>query len=158
MNEPPRDLKEHIMNRHTTSEVILFGLLIGGLAFANFALFMFREDVTFTLNSADPVMYARATTITYLTIAYCQFSNVLSRRYEYTSLFSKTFWTNRILLLSILGAIGLTFLVVYTPYISEFLRFAALSLTDWLYVLGAAGTYLLVFETFKIFKRSRSRR
>lgn len=158
MNEPPRDLKEHIMNRLSTSEVILLGLLIGGLAFANFALFMFREGVTFTLDSADPVMYARATTITYLTIAYCQFSNILSRRYEYTSLFSRTFWTNRILLVSILGAIGLTFLVVYTPYISDFLRFAALSLTDWLYVLGAAGTYLLVFEALKIFKRSRRRR
>ncbi|MBE9571198.1 MAG: cation transporting ATPase C-terminal domain-containing protein, partial [Proteobacteria bacterium] len=95
---------------------------------------------------------------TYLTIAYCQFSNILSRRYEYTSLFSKTFWTNPILLVSVLGAIGLTFLVVYAPYISDFLRFAALSLTDWLYVLGAAGTYLLVFEALKIFKRSRSRR
>jgi Ca2+-transporting ATPase len=100
-------------------------------------------------------MYARATTITYLTIAYCQFSNILSRRYEFTSIFSRTFWTNRILLISVLGAIGLTFLVVYAPYIRDFLRFAALSLTDWFYVLGAAGIYLLVFEALKTFKRSQ---
>jgi len=158
MNEPPRDLKAHIMNRFTTSEVILLGLLIGGLSFGNFALFMFRENVIFTLDSADPVMYARATTITYLTIAYCQFSNILSRRYEFTSLFSRTFWTNRILLISVLGAIGLTFLVVYAPYIRDFLRFAALSLTDWFYVLGAAAIYLLVFEGLKIFKRSQADR
>jgi hypothetical protein len=44
----------------------------------------------------------------------------------------------------------------YTPYISDFLRFSVLSLTDWLYVLGAAGTYLLVFEALKIFKRIKA--
>jgi Ca2+-transporting ATPase len=155
MNTPPRDLKEHIMNRLTASEVILLGSFIGGLAFVNFGLYMLREGVIFTVDSADPVMYARATTITYLTIAYCQFANILSHRYEYTSLFSRTFWTNRLLLASILVSIGLMFLAVYGPHIRNFLRFAALSLTDWLYVLGAAGAYLIVFELLKAFKRSK---
>ena len=155
MTSPPRDISEHIMNKYTASEVIFLGFLIGGLAFANFALFMFREGITLTVDRADPVMYGRATTITYLTIAYCQFANILSRRYEYSSVFSRNFWTNKILLISILGSVGLIFLGVYGPYISDFLRFTSLSLTDWLHVLGAAIVFLAVFELLKFFKRLR---
>lgn len=153
MTMPPRNLKEHILNKYTTLEVIFLGILIGGLSFANFALFMFREGITLMVDNADPVMYARGTTITYLTIAYCQFANILSRRYEYSSVFNRNFWTNKILLASIGGSIVIIFAGVYGPYISDFLRFARLSPTDWACVLGAAVIFLGVFELLKFFKR-----
>jgi Ca2+-transporting ATPase len=157
MTSPPRDLDEHILNRSTSMEVILLGFLIGALAFANFVLFMGRQGVRFTVDQADAVLYARGTTITYLTIAYCQFVNVLSRRYERSSIFARNFWTNRTLLWSIVLSIGLTSLTVYGPYVHEWLAFARLSVLDWGYVLGAAAAYLGVFEMLKLYKRARGR-
>jgi Ca2+-transporting ATPase len=157
MQSPPRNIEDHIMNRYTSTEVIFLGFLIGVLSFANFALFMFREGVTLTVDNADTLLYARGTTLSYLTIAFCQFANILSRRHEYTSIFNRNFWENKILLWSIVGSIALTGVVIFGPYISDFLRFARPSLIDVLYVLGAAGVFLCSFELLKVYKRLRRR-
>jgi len=155
MRSLPRDQKEHIMNKYTSVEISFLGTLIGALAFTNFALYTFREGVTLTVGTENTLSYARATTLSYLTIAYCQFANILSRRHEYFSIFNRYFWTNKILLWSIVVSIGLVFLGVYGPYISDFLSFASLKMSDWLYVLGAATLYLSIFELLKFFKRIR---
>lgn len=156
MNEPPRDLNEHILNRGTSLEVVFLGSVIGALAFANFALFMSRSGVTFSIDSTPWPMYGRATAVTYLTIAFCQFANILSRRDERRTVFSRNLWTNRILLFSIVGSVCLLVLGIYGPYISDFLSFAAVTPLDWLYVVGAAVAYLLIFEIMKLLKRVRS--
>jgi Ca2+-transporting ATPase len=153
MNSPPRSQKEHIINKFTALEVGLLGVLIGVLAFSNFALFMFRNSITLNVGMEKTVLYAKATTLSYLTIAYCQFANVLSRRFEQDSIFSKNFWTNKILLWSIVGSIVLVFVGIYGPTIYEFLAFARISFLDWVYVLGAAFAYLAVFELIKLLKR-----
>jgi len=155
MKKPPRDLKEHIINKWTAIEVIFLGLMIGALSFGNYAVFMFRNAITFTVDAADPLLYARATTIVYLTIAFCQFVNILSRRDDRISVFSRNILSNRILLLSILGSIILILIVIYTPFVRDFLRFAPLRAIDWLYVLGAAAIYLFAFEVMKMLKRMR---
>jgi Ca2+-transporting ATPase len=162
MREPPRDPASHIMNARSSIEVALLGLLIGALAFGNFAVYMAREGVALTTavvqNAADPALlthYARATTLAYLTIVYCQFVNILSHRHTYTSLFNRNFWTNRILLTSIAISIGMVLLGVYGPYISDFLSFAGPRAHDWAYVLGAAAVYLGTFEVMKAVKRTR---
>jgi Ca2+-transporting ATPase len=158
MTAPPRDIKAHILNRATSTEVILLGAFMGALAFANFGLFMWRNGTILTVDHSDAFLYARATTITYLTIAYCQFVNVLSRRYERTSIFSSNFWGNRTLLLSIVFSIALTSIAVYGPFMSDWLAFARLSAVDWAYVLGGAGVYLTAFEILKLAKRRRAAR
>jgi len=162
MQTPPRDPNDHILNRGSSLEVILLGTLIGVLSFANYALFMVRNGVTFNMlgetGTIDPslaILYAQATTVTYLTIGFCQFVNILSRRYEKESVFNGNFFSNKILLLSILGSIVLILLAIYLPGVSEFLRFHPPDLADWGYVLGAAGVYLFAFEILKIFKRVR---
>lgn len=157
MKKPPRDLGEHIVNLWTSLEVILLGLVIGGLSFANYALFMSRSGTTFTVEAADPVLYARATTVAYLTIAFCQFANILSRRYEYGSIVNRNLFSNRILLLSILGSIALMLVAIYTPLVRTFLQFDPPGFVDWLYVIGAGGVYLAIFEIMKVFKRLRRR-
>jgi Ca2+-transporting ATPase len=155
MTFPPRDPGDHIMNLSASTEAILLGSLMGILAFTNFGLFMWRNGITFTVDHTDAFMYARATTVTYLTIAYCQFVNVLSRRYERTSLFSRNFWSNSTILWSIVLSIALTSIAVYGPFVSKWLAFARLSVVDWGYVLSGAGIYLAVFELMKLTRRVR---
>lgn len=153
MGKSPRDQKSHIMNNHSTIEIAFLGILIGGLAFSNFALYMFREGLTITTDMVGSLHYARATTLSYLTIAFCQFVNVLSRRFDYTTIFNRNFFTNRILLWSILASIGLILFAVYVPFIGEFLYFTGLRMEDWLYVIGAATLFLGIFELMKFRKR-----
>jgi len=157
MKRPPRDMGDHIVNKWTGLEVTLLGLLIGVLSFANYALFMQRSGTIFTVEAADPVLYARATTIAYLTIAFCQFSNILSRRYEYGTIVSRNLFSNRILLFSILGSIALILAAIYTPIVRRFLQFDPPGIVDWIYVVGAGLVYLVCFEIMKIFKRLRRR-
>ncbi|MEJ2567657.1 MAG: cation-translocating P-type ATPase C-terminal domain-containing protein [candidate division WOR-3 bacterium] len=153
MNSLPRNQEDYIINRFTALEVGLLGIIIGTLAFTNFGLFMLRNGINLNVGMENTLLYAKATTISYLTIAYCQFANILSRRFEQDSIFSRNFWTNKILLWSIVGSILMVFLGVYGPVIHKFLSFASISLLDWIYILGAAAAYLGIFEFIKLLKR-----
>ncbi|OPL20019.1 MAG: HAD family hydrolase [Candidatus Aegiribacteria sp. MLS_C] len=160
MQSFPRDRNEHIMNSRTSPEVMLMGTLIGGLAFANYALGMFRyENAPFTAGLVPPYpdAYMKATTLAYLTIAFCQFVNIMSRRFRLTSIFNRNFFSNKVILWSIAASIAMILLVVYTPFMGRFLYFSGPAPADWLFVTGAALVYLGVFEVVKMVKRRREK-
>ncbi|MBN2608988.1 MAG: cation-transporting P-type ATPase [Candidatus Fermentibacteraceae bacterium] len=159
MKSFPRDQGDHIMNARTSPEVLVLGALIGGLAFANYSLGMFRSvDSAFSAGMTPPfpVAYMKATTLAYLTIAFCQFVNIMSRRFRLISIFNRNFFSNRVLLWSILASIAMIITAVYVPFISKFLYFSGPDPVDWLFVLGSALVYLAAFEVMKMFKRRRS--
>ncbi|MGM0405115.1 MAG: cation-translocating P-type ATPase [Thermoplasmatota archaeon] len=152
MTSPPRSQDEHILNLPRSIEVVFLALLIGGLAAGNFWFYFARQGLSLTAAS-EPMVYAKATTISYLTIAYCQFVNIMSRRYKYDSLFNKNFFSNKIIIYSIIASIGLVFLGVYGPYISDFLEFASLGPAEWAQVIGAMGIFMGTFEVIKMIRR-----
>jgi Ca2+-transporting ATPase len=135
-------------------EVLFLGFLMGALGFVNFGVFMGRTGAELT---ATHVLYSRATTLSYATIVFCQFANILSRRYNYDSFFNRNLWSNKKLLWSIVISIGFTLTVIYTPFISRFLGFAPLTFGDWASVFAAAAIFLLAHEIIKTVKRSRGR-
>jgi Ca2+-transporting ATPase len=153
MRQKPRNLDAHIMNMETSMEVLLLGALIGLLAFGNYAFSAFRSGTTFLSGGLSTPDYMRATTLAYLTIAFCQFTNVLSRRHYYTSVFNRNIITNRILLWSILGSAGMILLFVNIPVLSRFLYFSPLGFNDWLCIAGSTAVFLLVFELLKVGRR-----
>ncbi len=69
-------------------------------------------------------------------------------------MFSRNFFTNRILLWSIAGSILLTLTVIYTGF-GGVLSFAGPTWTDWLCIAGSSGIYLLAFELLKAGRRRR---
>ena len=152
MTSPPRKQEDHILNKNTTTEILFLGIFMGLLAFANFFLFESRNGIELTDKHA---LYRQATTVTYATIAFCQFINILSRRYNYESFFSKTILTNNKILLSIGLSLVLILTVIYVPFFNNFIGFGPLSVMDWIYVSGAALLFLLSHETIKFFKRQR---
>jgi Ca2+-transporting ATPase len=154
MTSPPRRQQEHILNRYTMFEILFLGFLMGGLGFVNFVVFMGRTGAELTVTHA---LYSRATTLSYATIVFCQFANILSRRYHYDSFFNRNFWSNRKILWSIVISIVLTMTVIYTPFINGFLGFAPLTVSDWASVLAAAALFLLAHEIIKAIRRSRKR-
>jgi Ca2+-transporting ATPase len=152
MTAPPRKQSEHILNRYTMLEIMFLGVLMGGLAFGNFWFFMERTGVELSM---DHALYHRATTLSYTTIAFCQFINILSRRYNYNSLFNSNFLTNRKLLWSIVISLGLILSAIYIPFINRFVAFSPLMISDWMYVLIATVIFLVAHESIKVFKRTR---
>ncbi len=150
MTTPPRDKDEHIINKNSTIEVLFLGVLMGGLAFINYGLFIKDIGTKVTENHS---LYPRATTITYLTIVVCQILNILSRRYNFTTLFNKNIFSNKKMIYSIMLSIILVLIVVYTPVINSYLDFAPIPLEDWFRVLSAGGVFLVAFEGIKWSKR-----
>jgi Ca2+-transporting ATPase len=152
MTTPPRSQEEHIVNKYTMAEILFLGLLMGALGFINFGIFIQRTGGELDMAHA---LYPRATTLSYATIVCCQFVNILSRRYNYDSLFNRNFWSNKIILWSILISIGFTITTIYTPFLNRFIGFAPLSSNDWITIVAAAAVFLLAHEIIKMFKRTR---
>lgn len=152
MISPPRDQEEHILNGYTMIEITLLGFLMGALGFINFGVFIQRTGIE--LDMAH-ILYPRATTLSYATIVCCQFVNILSRRYNYHSIFNSNFWTNKKILWSIIISIGLTMTAIYTPLVNHFIGFAPLTLRDWATVLASAAVFLSAHEIIKQFKRAK---
>jgi Ca2+-transporting ATPase len=149
MRGPPRDQDEHFFDTYTAAEVTFLGLLMAGLAFGGFYWFMLQNGVQLT---EEHPLYARATTLTYTVIVFNQYINVLSRRFEFNSV-SFQFWTNPILLGTILLSIGLVLLVIYVPFLAAFVGFAPLAPVDWAYVAFAMAVLLATHEAIKYRKR-----
>lgn len=152
MTSPPRRRTEHILNRGVSLEILFLGALMGTLAFVNFYLFMGRTGAALTDTHE---LYARATTLSYVTIVFCQFVNILSRRYALDSLFSRNLWSNGKMLWSIAISIAMILLAVYVPFVGSFFSFAALTLTDWGFALAGVAVFLSAHEVMKAFRRSR---
>jgi Ca2+-transporting ATPase len=155
MTSPPRRQEEHILNRNIMFEVLFLGFLMGTLAFVNFVVFMGRTGTELTMTH---VLYPRATTLSYATIVFCQLANIMSRRYNYDSFFSRNLWSNKAMLWSMVVSIGLTLTVIYVPFINRLLGFGPLTISDWVFVLAAAVMFLLAHEIIKAAKRSRRQR
>ncbi|MBA3044686.1 MAG: cation-transporting P-type ATPase [Candidatus Thermoplasmatota archaeon] len=160
MTARPRTSDEHLLTPGNTYEIIFFGFLIGLLSFINFALFSLRNGGPFLEPVGDDMatIYAGATTMAWVTLAFCQFMNIMSRRFDHTSIFNRNLFSNRKLLIVIVLSIMMILMAVYVPTISYFLNFAPLALEDWLYVGMAMGIFIAVFELVKVVKRWRLRR
>jgi Ca2+-transporting ATPase len=149
MTSHPRSQNEHILNKRISLEILFLGVLMGGLAFVNFVLFMGRTGAELTVTHE---LYARATTLSYTTIVSCQFANIMSRRYAFDSIFNSNFWSNKKMLGAIAISIGLILTAIYTPF-SGFFGYAPLTMTDWVYVLAGVAVFLAAHEIIKTFKR-----
>ena len=151
MKSPPRSQDDHIVNKRSFTEISLLAVLMGSLAFLNFYLFVSAQGGV----EEGSLLYARATTISYLTIAFSQWVNIMSRRYEYETIFSKNFFSNQKMIYSIIISIVMVLIVIYTPGINSFLGFAAVSFNDWFRVIISGLIFLMGHEAIKYYKRSR---
>ncbi len=158
MTSRPRNPKEHIINRRSATEFIFLGILIGGLAFANFLIFMQREGLTLNVNDTNILPYFQVTALAYATIVFCQYINILEWRYDHTTIFNRNIFTNKILLASIVVSIGLVLMAIYAPFISDFLVFSDLKISDWGLVALATLIFLFVFEILKVLRKRESAR
>ncbi|MFH1012377.1 MAG: cation-transporting P-type ATPase [Candidatus Peregrinibacteria bacterium] len=156
MTQAPRNPEDHIFNRKAFKNILWSGGLMGLIAYLNFLLLFTRHGIPILSLTAENPLYARATTLTYVTSVVLSFMNILSKRVGDTeSIFSSYLWSNRRLLIGFAISLGFVLLLVYTNVANTFLHMAPLTAGDWLFTAAGGLIYLAIYEAMKGLNRIR---
>ncbi|MCS6844597.1 MAG: cation-translocating P-type ATPase [Caldilineales bacterium] len=137
MRRKPRNPRTGIFTRPVVALMMMGGLWS---AVVNLGLF------TWAQNSGRPV--AEAMTMTFVSLVLIQFFKAFNYRSDRHSVLNRPF-ANRWLNLAILWELMLLSLIVYLPFLHDAFGTFALTLEDWLIVLGVAFTVSPVLEIGK---------
>jgi Ca2+-transporting ATPase len=144
MREQPRDVRDHIMNRKTIQEFITFGLLAAALAYANYLGYFLRHHLSPIHLGTASGPYWQASILTYVTLVFCQFMNLLLVRSQDQPLFSSYLWSNKKLLAAFAISLFCIVNIVYNPVVQPYFRSGSLTGWDWLCAAGVAGIYTAI--------------
>jgi len=158
MNNAPRDVHHHIFNRTTIINWFWFGILMWGLAFANYILYFIFHGLSRGGIDVSSWAYATATAVTYTSIVFCQYANILSLRTATNeTVFTSYLRSNKKLLRAFLMSFVGVLILIYVPVVHDYFSFGAMRAVDRLFPIGAWAVYLAVWEVKKRLGRRRSK-
>lgn len=144
LHDKPRRLNNHIINITAVREFVMFGLLAAVIAYGNFLLFFARQGLSPTYIDTSSSLYSSATTLTYLTLVLCQFTNLmLVRADEHESFFTTYLWSNKKLLFAFGISIFCIINIIYNPMVQPYFHAGILDASDWLMAFVATGIYFI---------------
>jgi Ca2+-transporting ATPase len=138
MEKPPRNPKDKILNTATMKGIAFSGIIMGLSAYGCFLFSYFQ-------NQQSPHFYEKAITITFISVIFGQFANLLSRR-TYGHALGKYLFSNKNLLLAILFSVSCILLIVYVPLLNLYFHTSSLRLVDWILPITAGTICLSAFE------------
>ncbi len=141
--EPPRQMKDHIINKYSLSTVAFFGLCHGAIAYLSF-LFVYKQ--TGSLGQAQAAAYGG--------LVLCQLVNILSDRSEQT-IFSSYLFTNAKLWLSILVSGIAVWVLINVSAVNAWFGFEAIGWEAWLMPFIGAVIILALHEVMKLMIRHK---
>jgi Ca2+-transporting ATPase len=138
MDHKPRDKNEGFFAHGLGIEIIIQGIFIGGITIAAFflGLKVFNNEVI-------------GQTMAFFTLSGTQLFHSFNIKSSH-SIFSKSTFNNRFLILSFLVGFGLQFLVIYTPGLNNLFGFTALSILPLLISIILGASTILLSEIMKI--------
>lgn len=155
MTQWPRNISDHVINKPMIIDLIRSWFLMWGLWFLNYILFLIIHGHSlWSLNIHEP-HYLLATSITYTSIVFCQFANILSRRAGDKSVFTSYLWSNKRLLAAFGISLCCLMVLMYVPVVRGYFWFWALAIEDWLFPIVAWVIFLLIREWVKTFRDVR---
>lgn len=140
MERPPRNATASILDRTGILAIAGLGAYVG-LA----TLWLFHHY----LSADDPHSIAVAQTMAFTGIIIIEKLNVLNFRALRTPMSEVGFFTNRWILIALVGTIALQVATVYLPFFQTALHTVPLGLTDWLVILTVALPVFVAGETAK---------
>ena len=148
MKSKPRDPGESLFAGGTALNVVLNGLVIGGLTLGIYIL----------AKRMYPGSLIHAQTMAFAALSFSQLFHAFDLRHRRLSIFQLGLVSNK----ALLGALGLgAFLqiaIITLPGVSDVFSLLPLSLNDWLIVLGFAISPVVFNEAGKLFLRIRDTR
>ena len=144
MENPPRNPKDKILTKGTMKGIAFSGIVMGLIAFGAFlfSFFIFPHGAN---------NYEKAITITFVSIIFGQYANLLSRR-TYGNALGKYLFSNRNLLLAFAFSVSCILLIIYLPPLNVYFRTSPLHAFDWILPLTAGAICLTIFELRKKIK------
>jgi len=141
MEDPPRNPKDKILTKQTMIGIAFSGIVMG---LAAYSAFLF----SFFINPDSANHYEKAITVTFVSIIFGQYANLLSRR-TYGNAVGKYLFSNRNLLLAFAFSISCILLIVYIPTFNLYFHTSTLNAFDWTLPLAAGAICLIIFEIRK---------
>ncbi|MBR9690271.1 HAD-IC family P-type ATPase [Candidatus Woesearchaeota archaeon] len=140
MHQKPRDPKESILNEFVIMRIsATVPILIAG----SLALYLWEM-----FNTGD---VSTAQTITFATIIMFELFHTFNAKTWNHTIFSKQFFSNKILFLGVLTSLILTFTVIYFQPLQNIFGTTALNMVDWALILIVSSTVILFVELKKLF-------
>lgn len=147
MENPPRNPKEKILTKETMLGILFNGTVMGLAAYGAFLVTYFNN---FHLSNH----YEKSITITFVSIVFGQYANLLSRR-TYGPALGKYLFSNKYLLLAFALSMFLMLLLIYVPVFNLYFHTSSLTLFDWIFPFSAGAICLTVYEIRKKIKNKR---
>lgn len=148
MESHPRNPKDKILTTSVIKGIAFSGIVMGIAAYGAFLY-------SFFINSIEFGNYEKAITVTFVSIIFGQFANLLSRRTDKNVLGNYLF-SNINLLLAFGFSIFCIVLIIYLPLFNHYFHTFPLQIVDWVLPISAGIICLLVFEIKKsIIKKAK---
>jgi Ca2+-transporting ATPase len=144
MEEAPRNPKDKILTKDTMKGIVFSGTVMGLASYGAFLIEYFH-------NHHLSNHYEKAITVTFISIIFSQYANLLSRR-TYGPALGKYLFSNRNLLLAFLFSISCILLIVYVPALNLYFHTSPLMPVDWLFPVAAGTICLIIYELRKKIK------
>jgi Ca2+-transporting ATPase len=138
MEDSPRNPKDKILTKEAMVGIGFSGLVMGIVAYAAFLF-------SFFINPEGANHYEKAITITFVSIIFGQYANLLSRR-TYGNAVGSYLFSNRNLLMAFAFSIFCILLIVYVPTLNLYFHTSALNAFDWILPIATGVLCLLIFE------------
>lgn len=161
MEKPPRSPKEHVITRSLLLRAYLF---LGPLqSLAVMAAFYFQYwthgywGQWVDLPSSGS-LYQSATAMALACVVTTQIGNLFAQRTERESVFSTSFFSNRLLWAGIVSELVIIFSIVYFPPLQDVIGTEAFAPENWLFLFAWAPLLLVADEFRKLLLRRRTQR
>ncbi|HVK48688.1 MAG TPA: cation-translocating P-type ATPase, partial [Pseudobacter sp.] len=142
MNRPPRPPQESVFSNGRGLHMIWVGMLMASIALGLQA-WAIEHDLHWQ-------------TIVFNVLCLCQMGHVLAIRSENRSLFEIGLFSNKPLIASVGIGVLLQFVITYVPFLQPVFHTEALSLKEFLIVIGASSIVFIAVELEKLVRRKRS--
>ena len=141
MENAPRNPREKILSNDNIKVILFNGIVKGIVAYGAFlAMYFYNHHLA--------SHYEKAVTVTFISIIFGNYANVLSTR-TYGNALGKYFYSNRNLLFGFALSIISVVIIVYVPVFNLYFRTSPLLPGDWLFPIAAGVICLLIYEDRK---------
>lgn len=139
LKEKPRNPKESIFNKELLQEIIVSGLIIGGVVFTVWFFMIKRYNMDITKSRG----YIMAL------MAFIQNIHVFNCRSEHKSAFAVPIKNNRFIFVGVLISIVLQIIVMEVPVLSSILHTVSVPMLHLVYLFLIALSILIIIEIYK---------
>ena len=149
MQQPPRDKKSSFLSGGVAGNVIYQGILEGAIT-----LFVYAMALAFPDHSGSAQIHADALTMAFATLGLIQLFHAFNSKSIHGSIFQATTWKNKFFNWAILIAFALLAITIVVPGFNDLFHVSHLNLHQWLIVIGASLSMIVIVEVVKLIQRT----